>query len=150
CARDQLAARPPRHARHARTARRRGRRADPRHDGRPLGWRAGIRRARNRAGAACVAHEGADPEHTALARDRQAPRVSDVRADGALALEWVASYLERVAELPVLAQVEPGAIRAALPQAPPDAPEPFSAVLEDLDSILLPGLTHWQSGRFFA
>jgi aromatic-L-amino-acid decarboxylase len=75
--------------------------------------------------------------------------VSDFRADGALAVDWVASYLERVGELPVLSQVEPGQIRAALPESPPDEPEPFSAVLADLDSILMPGVTHWQSPRFF-
>lgn len=73
-----------------------------------------------------------------------------LRADGALALEWVASYLERVGELPVLAQVEPGQIRAALPHSPPEQPEQFEAVLTDLDEILLPGLTHWQSPRYFA
>jgi aromatic-L-amino-acid decarboxylase len=50
----------------------------------------------------------------------------------------------------VLARVEPGEIRASLPAAPPDDPEPFSAVLRDLDDVLLPGLTHWQSPRFFA
>jgi aromatic-L-amino-acid/L-tryptophan decarboxylase len=72
------------------------------------------------------------------------------RHDGALALEWLASYLGRVRELPVLSRVEPGAIRAALPSAPPEEGEPFSAVLDDLDAILLPGLTHWQSPRFFA
>ena len=72
------------------------------------------------------------------------------RDDGALALEWVASYLERVRELPVLSRAEPGAIRAALPSAPPDEGEPFSAVLDDLDAVLLPGITHWQSPRFFA
>jgi aromatic-L-amino-acid decarboxylase len=76
--------------------------------------------------------------------------VTDLRDDGALALEWVASYLERVRELPVLSQVQPGEIRAALPATPPDAPEPFAAVLRDLDEVLLPGLTHWQSPRFFA
>ena len=76
--------------------------------------------------------------------------MSDFRSDGALALEWVASYLERVGELPVLSKVGPGAIRAALPVSAPDEPEPFTAVLEDLDSILVPGLTHWQSPRFFA
>lgn len=72
------------------------------------------------------------------------------REDGAAAVEWVASYLERVTELSVLSQVEPGDIRAALPSSPPDEPEPFSAVLRDLDTVLLPGLTHWQSPRFFA
>jgi aromatic-L-amino-acid decarboxylase len=72
------------------------------------------------------------------------------RQDGAAALEWVASYLERVGELPVLAQVEPGEIRARLPASPPEQPEPFANVLRDLDDVLLPGLTHWQSPRFFA
>jgi aromatic-L-amino-acid decarboxylase len=77
--------------------------------------------------------------------------VSDsFREDGALALDWVASYLERVREFPVLSQVEPGALRASLPAAPPDEPESFSNVVSDLDSILLPGITHWQSPRFFA
>jgi len=75
--------------------------------------------------------------------------VSSFREDGALALDWVAAYLERVRDYPVLSRVEPGAIRAALPGAAPEEPEPFSAVLEDLDRILVPGLTHWQSPRFF-
>ena len=76
--------------------------------------------------------------------------MSSFREDGALAVDWVASYLERVRDLPVLSQVEPGEIRAGLPTTPPEAPEPFSAVLEDLDRVLMPGLTHWQSPRFFA
>jgi aromatic-L-amino-acid decarboxylase len=73
-----------------------------------------------------------------------------IREDGAAALEWVAQYLERVGELPVLAQVEPGSIRARLPASPPERGEPFAAVLRDLDQVLLPGVTHWQHPRFFA
>jgi aromatic-L-amino-acid decarboxylase len=72
------------------------------------------------------------------------------REDGAAALEWAARYLERVGELPVLAQVEPGEIRARLPASPPERGEAFADVLRDLDEILLPGVTHWQSPRFFA
>jgi aromatic-L-amino-acid/L-tryptophan decarboxylase len=72
------------------------------------------------------------------------------REDGAAALEWAARYLERVGELPVLAQVEPGEVRSRLPVAPPERGEPFADVLRDLDEILLPGTTHWQSPRFFA
>jgi aromatic-L-amino-acid decarboxylase len=72
------------------------------------------------------------------------------REDGAAALEWSARYLERVGDLPVLAQVEPGEIRSRLPPAPPERGEPFADVLRDLDEILLPGITHWQSPRFFA
>jgi aromatic-L-amino-acid/L-tryptophan decarboxylase len=75
---------------------------------------------------------------------------SGFRNDGADALEWAATYLERLRELPVLAQVEPGAIRAALPERAPDEPETFAAVLRDLEEVLLPGLTHWQSPRYFA
>jgi aromatic-L-amino-acid decarboxylase len=76
--------------------------------------------------------------------------MTGLRDDGAAALEWAAAYLERVRELPVLATVEPGQVRASLPAVPPDEPEPFAAVLADLESTLLPALTHWQSPRFFA
>jgi aromatic-L-amino-acid decarboxylase len=72
------------------------------------------------------------------------------REDGYAAVDWVADYLERVGELPVLAQVAPGDIRRALPPAPPEQGEPFADVLRDLDEILLPGITHWQHPRFFA
>jgi aromatic-L-amino-acid/L-tryptophan decarboxylase len=72
------------------------------------------------------------------------------REDGAAAVEWAARYLERVGDLPVLAQVEPGEIRRQLPASPPEQGEPFTSVLRDLDGILLPGITHWQSPRFFA
>jgi aromatic-L-amino-acid decarboxylase len=75
---------------------------------------------------------------------------ADLRRDGRAAVDWAADYLERVADLPVLAQVEPGDIRSRLPAGPPDDPEPFSAVLRDLDEVLLPGVTHWQHPRFFA
>jgi len=76
--------------------------------------------------------------------------MSDFREDAAAAAEWVARYLEGVRERPVLASVEPGEIRAALPASPPEAAEPFAAVLRDLDEVLLPGITHWNHPRFFA
>jgi aromatic-L-amino-acid decarboxylase len=72
------------------------------------------------------------------------------RDDGAAALDWAARYLEQVGDYPVLAQVEPGQIRSQLPSSPPEQGEPFADVLRDLDEILLPGITHWQSPRFFA
>jgi aromatic-L-amino-acid/L-tryptophan decarboxylase len=72
------------------------------------------------------------------------------REDGHAAVEWAAAYLERLRDLPVLAQVKPGEISARLPTEPPEHPEPFTSVLRDLDEILVPGLTHWQHPRFFA
>ncbi len=50
----------------------------------------------------------------------------------------------------MLARVRPGEIRARLPAAPPEQPEPFADVLRDLDEVLLPGVTHWQHPRYFA
>ena len=73
-----------------------------------------------------------------------------LKRDGAAALEWVASYLDRVRELPVLARIEPGELAARLPSSAPEEAEPFAAVLADLDDLLLPAVTHWQSPRFFA
>ncbi len=76
--------------------------------------------------------------------------MSDFRSDGHAAVDWAADYLERVGELPVLAQVAPGDIRSRLPARAPDEPEPFADVLRDLDEIVLPGVTHWQHPRYFA
>jgi aromatic-L-amino-acid decarboxylase len=73
-----------------------------------------------------------------------------LREDGAATLEWVADYLDRVRDFPVLAQVQPGEIRSRLPAEPPERGEPFAAVLRDLDETLMPGVTHWQSPRYFA
>ena len=74
----------------------------------------------------------------------------DLREDGAAALEWAARYLERLPELPVLAQVRPGELSAKLPVGAPEEPESFADVLRDLDELLLPACTNWQSPRFFS
>jgi aromatic-L-amino-acid decarboxylase len=76
--------------------------------------------------------------------------VNELRRDGPAVLEWAARYLERVDELPVLARIAPGQVRAALPTRAPEEGEPFSAILRDLDEVLLPGVTHWQHPRYFA
>ena len=71
------------------------------------------------------------------------------REDGRRPSSGSPRYLERVRDYPVLAQVEPGDMRA-LPAAPPEQAEPFADVLRDLDGVLMPGITHWQSPRYFA
>src|SRR5207302_796205 len=148
-ARDRLTTRPAGHVRFGRAARRRGRCADRRDERRAPALGARLRRDRRGAGAPRVADEAASPQHAHLAPAREAEEMS-FREDGQAALEWAARYLERVGEYPVLAQVEPGALRAKLPPSPPDEGEPFAAILRDLDELLLPAMTHWQSPRFFA
>jgi aromatic-L-amino-acid decarboxylase len=72
------------------------------------------------------------------------------RDDGYAAVDWVARYLDRVAGLPVLAQVAPGDLSARLPESAPEQGEPFANVLRDLDELIVPALTNWQHPRFFA
>ncbi len=75
---------------------------------------------------------------------------AEFRRYGYAVIDWIADYYERVESLPVLSQVQPGEIRAQLPPQPPAHGEPFEALLRDVQEIILPGLTHWQSPNFFA
>ncbi len=74
----------------------------------------------------------------------------EFRAQGHALVDWVADYLATVEQRPVLSRVRPGQVRAALPAEAPVLPEPFAAVLADVDRIVLPGITHWQHPGFFA
>src|SRR5829696_652597 len=74
----------------------------------------------------------------------------EFRHRGHEVVEWVAAYMERVGELPIAPAVEPGDIRTKLPPHAPEEPEPFEALMRDLDEIVLPGITHWQSPGWFA
>jgi aromatic-L-amino-acid decarboxylase len=71
------------------------------------------------------------------------------RQHGHEVVDWVADYWSRIGSFPVRSQVSPGDVRAALPTAAPEQGEPFSAVLADLDRVVLPGITHWQHPGFF-
>jgi aromatic-L-amino-acid decarboxylase len=71
------------------------------------------------------------------------------RQHGHEVVDWIADYWSKVSSFPVRSRVSPGDIRAQLPAAPPEQGEPFPAVLDDLDRIVLPGLTHWQHPGFF-
>lgn len=74
----------------------------------------------------------------------------DFRRHGHDLIDWIADYLTNVEQYPVLSQVAPGEIRAQLPPAPPQQGEPFAAMMADVEQIILPGITHWQSPNFFA
>ena len=74
----------------------------------------------------------------------------EFRRWGHKVVDWVADYQKRVEKLPVLSQVKPGQIRESLPAQPPVKGEPFEKILADIDRVILPGITHWQSPNFFA
>ncbi len=65
-------------------------------------------------------------------------------------VDWIADYYKRVEEFPVLSQVAPGEVRASLPAQAPERGESFEAILADVEKLILPGITHWQSPNFFA
>jgi aromatic-L-amino-acid decarboxylase len=75
---------------------------------------------------------------------------AEFRAAGHALVDWLADYLQQAERYPVLSQVEPGAIARQLPDAAPAAGEPIDRILGDLERVIVPGLTHWNSPMFFA
>ena len=74
----------------------------------------------------------------------------EFRAYGRQVVDWIADYYEWVESKPVLPGVEPGDIRKGLPRQAPEHGEAFDRMLDDVDRLIVPGLTHWQSPNFMA
>ena len=74
----------------------------------------------------------------------------EFRKQGYRVIDWVADYMEKVSALPVRSEVEPGSVFEKLPEEAPHEGEPFEAMLRDVDEIVMPGITHWNSPNFFA
>jgi aromatic-L-amino-acid decarboxylase len=72
------------------------------------------------------------------------------RTHGHQLVDWMADYLGDVGTRRVVPDVKPGAIRHALPDAPPDQAEPFERVVADFERLILPGMTHWNHPGWFA
>jgi len=65
-------------------------------------------------------------------------------------VEWIADYLERIRDYPVLSRVRPGEVRAATDTGPPLHPTEMETILRDFREDVLPGITHWNHPGFFA
>ncbi len=65
-------------------------------------------------------------------------------------IDWIADYYQNIEQYPVLSQVEPGEIRTKLPPSPPLKGESFDEIISNIDQLIIPGITHWQSPNFFA
>jgi aromatic-L-amino-acid decarboxylase len=74
----------------------------------------------------------------------------DFRRYGHAVVDWIANYHARIESFPVLSRVEPGQVRTSLPAVPPAKGESLEAMLRDVERLILPGVTHWQSPNFFA
>lgn len=76
--------------------------------------------------------------------------LADFRKHGHDLIDWIADYLETLEDRPVMATVEPGDIRAMIPSTAPAEAEPMGDILDDLDRVVMPGVTHWQHPGWFA
>jgi aromatic-L-amino-acid/L-tryptophan decarboxylase len=74
----------------------------------------------------------------------------EFRRHGHAVVDWIADYYARIESYPVLSPAKPGQIRASLPANPPARGETFDAILGDIEKLIVPGITHWQSPNFFA
>ena len=73
----------------------------------------------------------------------------EFRRVGHQVIDWIADYRARIESLPVRSKVEPGEVRTQLSLTPPLQPESFDKIFNDLEQIILPGLSHWQHPNFF-
>src|SRR6476661_3099639 len=74
----------------------------------------------------------------------------EFRRHGHSVVDWIADYYSRIESFPVLSRAEPGQIRASLPPTPPAQGDSFPTILADIERLILPGVTHWQSPNFYA
>jgi len=75
---------------------------------------------------------------------------SEFRRVGHELIDWIANYFDHIEDLPVLAAIEPGELKAQLPLSPPQHGEPMETIISDLDRLIVPALTHWSHPSFFA
>src|SRR4029079_19011482 len=89
-------------------------------------------------------------DQASLSPDLGDMSAEEFRRFGHQIVDWIADYFEHIEELPVLAQVEPGDLKAQLPSSPPEQGESMQAILADVDRLIVPALTHWSHPSFFA
>ncbi|XP_068656821.1 tyrosine/DOPA decarboxylase 2-like [Aristolochia californica] len=74
----------------------------------------------------------------------------EFRRQGHVMIDFLADYYRDIEKYPVRSQVDPGYLRKRLPDSAPYNPEPIESILQDVQSHIVPGITHWQSPNYFA
>lgn len=72
------------------------------------------------------------------------------RKHGYAMIDRIAKYYEQIEKYPVKAQTTPGQIKNQLPANMPDNAEQFDNIENDIEKIIMPGITHWQHPGFMA
>ncbi|XP_017265296.1 aromatic-L-amino-acid decarboxylase [Kryptolebias marmoratus] len=75
---------------------------------------------------------------------------AEFRCRGKEMVDYIADYLEKIEEQSVYPDVEPGYLHHLIPTEAPLEPEGFGEIMQDVEKVIMPGITHWHSPRFFA
>jgi aromatic-L-amino-acid decarboxylase len=74
----------------------------------------------------------------------------EFREWGHRSIDWIADYLSDLETRTVSPDVRPGSIRAQIPDMAPDTGEGMERIFSDMERVILPAITHWNSPNFFA
>jgi aromatic-L-amino-acid decarboxylase len=74
----------------------------------------------------------------------------DFKPGAEAVIDWIDGYLTRLPGLSVKSQVKPGDVYQMIPDKPPRNPEGLEAIMNDIENLILPGMTHWQHPNFHA
>uniref|UniRef100_UPI00398F8269 aromatic-L-amino-acid decarboxylase isoform X2 n=1 Tax=Pristiophorus japonicus TaxID=55135 RepID=UPI00398F8269 len=74
----------------------------------------------------------------------------EFRTRGKEMVDYVTDYLESIEQRPVYPLVEPGYLRQLIPDSAPQQPDSFEDLMKDVERVIMPGVTHWQSPHFHA
>lgn len=66
------------------------------------------------------------------------------------AADWAHGYHAGLRDRPVRPRTVPGALRAVVPLAAPEAAEPMERIFADFEALIPDAMTHWQHPRFMA
>ncbi|OON23966.1 pyridoxal-dependent decarboxylase domain protein, partial [Opisthorchis viverrini] len=65
-------------------------------------------------------------------------------------VNFVVDYWESVGRRNVSSKVEPGYLAGLIPKEAPEDPEPWEKIMQDIECVIMPGMTHWQHPNFHA
>jgi aromatic-L-amino-acid decarboxylase len=78
------------------------------------------------------------------------PTSDEFRDAGHKLIDWIGDYLDSVDRYDVLSRVQPGDIAKKFAAEPSQTGRPYDDLLADVESKIIPGITHWNHPAFFA
>lgn len=65
-------------------------------------------------------------------------------------VDYIADYLENIRDRKVFPNKKPGFLKKQIPDSAPLEPQSWIEIFEDVETIIMPGVTHWQSPHMHA